>query len=129
MSETNQGIIVSGGSFNAGQIAIGDHAQAIQNTYNLANAFQDEGKDELASSLKDLLAAIEAHRDILNDYDEISNAIHQIAEETKKDKPSKISLKGLLDGVKDSVGTVADIAQKVGVLQKAIAVVTGLAIL
>jgi uncharacterized protein YqeY len=129
MSQNNEGIIVSGGNFNAGQVTVGKGAQAIQTTYNLASEFQAEGKEELAKAITELLTALETHRPQVADYDEVSQAVQQIAEEVKKEQPSKLTLKGLLNAVKESVSSVVEIVQKVGLLQKAIAVVTGLSLL
>lgn len=129
MSQNNEGVIVSGGAFNAGQVAVGKGAQAIQTTYNLANEFQSEGKEDLAKAITELLTSLEAHRPQIADYDEVSQAVQQVAEEVKKEQPSKLTLKGLLNAVKESVGSVVEIVEKVGLLQKAIAVVTGISLL
>jgi hypothetical protein len=59
----------------------------------------------------------------------VSQAVEQIAQEVKKEQPSKLALKGLLSAIKESVGSVVEIVEKVGLLQKAVAVVTGLPIL
>jgi uncharacterized coiled-coil DUF342 family protein len=129
MSQDNEGIIVSGGSFSAGQVAVGKGAQAIQTTYNLANEFQSEGKEDLAKAITDLLTSLETHQLQIANYDEVSQVVQQIAEEVKKEQPSKLTLKGLLNAVKESVSSVVEIAEKVGLLQKAIAVITGFSIL
>ena len=129
MSQNNEGIIVSGGNFSAGQVAVGKGAQAIQATYNLASEFQAEGKEDLAKAITELLTSLETHRPQVADYDEVSQAVQQIAEEAKKEQPSKLTLKGLLNAVKESVGSVVEIVEKVGLLQKAIAVLTGLSLL
>jgi uncharacterized protein YqeY len=129
MNQNNEGIIVSGGTFSAGQVAVGKGAQAIQTTYNLAIEFQAEGKTDLAQAMTALLTALEVHRPQIADYDEVSQAVQQIAEEVKKETPSKLTLKGLLSAVKESVGSVVEIVEKVGLLQKAIGLVTGLPLL
>jgi uncharacterized protein YqeY len=128
MGQNNEGIIVSGGTFNAGQVTIGKGAQAIQTTYDLASEFQTEGKNDLAKAITELLTSLEAHRPQIADYDEVSQAVQQIVEEAKKKEPSKLTLKGLLTAVKESVGSVVEITEKVGLLQKAIALVTGLSL-
>jgi hypothetical protein len=129
MNQNNEGIIVSGGTFSAGQVAVGKGAQAVQTTYNLASEFQAEGKTDLAQAMTALLTALEAHRPQIADYDEVSQAVQQIAEEVKKETPSKLTLKGLLSAVKESVGSVVEIVEKVGLLQKAIGLLTGLPLL
>lgn len=126
MSQNNEGIIVSGGTLSAGQIAVGQGAQAIQTTYNLASELQAEGKVDLAQAITELIKVLEAHRPQVADYDEVTQAVQQIAEEVKKEQPSKLTLKGLLSALKESVGDVVEIVQKVGFLQKAIALVTGI---
>ncbi|MBD3885614.1 GatB/YqeY domain-containing protein [Phormidium tenue FACHB-886] len=129
MSQNNEGVVVSGGTFNAGQVTVGKGAQAIQTTYNLANEFQSEGKEDLAKAITELLTSLESHRPQIADYDEVSQAVQQIAEEVKKEQPSKLTLKGLLNAVKESVSSVVEIVEKIGLLQKAIAVVTGISLL
>jgi uncharacterized protein YqeY len=129
MSQNNEGIIVSNGTFSAGQVTVGKSAQAIQTTYNLASEFQSDGKNDLAKAITELLTSLEAHRPQIADYDEVSQAVQQIAEEVKKKEPSKLTLKGLLTAIKESVGSVVEIVEKIGFLQKAIALVTGLPLL
>lgn len=129
MNQHNEGIIVSGGTFTGEQVAVGKASQAIKTTYNLANEFEAEGKESLAKALADLLTSIEVHRLQLADYDEVSQAVQQIAEEAKKENPSKLTLKGLLNAVKESVSSVVDIVEKVGLLRKAIGLATGIPML
>jgi translation initiation factor 2B subunit (eIF-2B alpha/beta/delta family) len=129
MSEYNEGINISGGSLSAGQIAVGHGAQAIQNTYKLANQLGESGKSEVAEAITELLQALEANNDKITDKEEVAQAVHQVAEEVQKEKPNKFTLKGLLSTLKESVGSVAEIAEKVTILQKAIALMMGLPIL
>jgi translation initiation factor 2B subunit (eIF-2B alpha/beta/delta family) len=129
MSQSNEGIVVTGGTFNADQVAVGRGAQAIQTTYNMASELQTEGKADLAEAITDLLKALEAHKSEISDYDEVTQAVQKVVEETKKEQPSKLTLKGLLGAVKESVSSVVEIVEKVGLLQKAISVITGLSLL
>jgi translation initiation factor 2B subunit (eIF-2B alpha/beta/delta family) len=108
---------------------LGKGAQAIQTTYNLANELQAEGKADLAKAITDLLKAVESHRSQVADYDEVTEAVGKIAEEVKKEQPSKLTLKGLLSAVKESVSSVTEVVEKVGLLQKAISLVTGFPLL
>ena len=129
MNSNNEGIIVSGGSFHADQVAVGKGAQAIKTTYNLAHELRENNQQDLAAAVTELLQALEAHQSDISDYGEVSQAVQQITEEVQKEQPSKLTLKALLSGVKESVGSIVEIVEKVGLLQKAIAVTTGLAIL
>lgn len=125
MSQYNEGINVSGGVFNANQVAVGQAAQAIQNTYNIASQLQASGKIEVAQAITELLKALEARKDEISDKEEVTQAVQKIGEETQKEKPNKIALKGLLTSLKESLGSVAEVAEKVTVLQKAIALMMG----
>lgn len=128
MSQNNEGIFVSGGTFSANQVAVGKGAKSTQTTYNLSTDLQTRESD-LTQAIAELLKSLEIHRSKISDYDEVSQAVDQIAQEVKKEQPSKLALKGLLSAVKESVGSVVEIVEKVGLLQKAVAVVTGLPIL
>jgi translation initiation factor 2B subunit (eIF-2B alpha/beta/delta family) len=129
MAQKNQGIIISGGTFNAEQVAIGKGAQAIQHIQTLTDAMKTDGKVDLAQTITDFLEVIENHKEELSDYDELLQAIQQIIEEVKKDKPNKLTLKGLLAAIKESVGSVAEIFENVNLLQNSIALVTGLTLI
>lgn len=126
MSGHNEGINVSGGSLSAGQIAVGSGAQAIQNTYNLANQLGESGKSEVAQAITELLKALEVHSDKVPDKEEVTQAVQQVAEEVQKEKPNKFTLKGLLSSLKESLGSVVEITEKVTVLQKVVALMMGL---
>lgn len=129
MNQNNEGIIISGGTFTSDQVAVGRASQAIKTTYNLANEFEAEGKEKLAKAITDLLTSIEIHKLQIPDYDEVSKAIQQIAEESRKESPSKLTIKGLLNAVQESVSSVVDIVEKVGLLRKAIGLATGISLL
>jgi len=122
----NKGIILNGGSLNAEQIVIGDHVRAIKNTYNLASQLQESGKGEVALAITELLNALESHSGKINDRDEVTQAVEQVAEEVKKEKPNKFTLKGLLSSLKDSLGSIVEISEKVTALQKVVALMLGL---
>ena len=126
MGEGNEGIIVSGGTIHGKQITVGRGAQAIQTTYCFANDLREDGKEQLADALTELLSSIEAHKAQIADYDEVLNAVQQIAHEAKKNEPSKLTLKGLLGAVKESVSSIADIVEKIGALRKAVTLTMGI---
>lgn len=128
MNTNNEGMIVSGGSIHAEQIAVGEGAQAIKTTYGLTDELENQGKEDLAAAIRELLKSLEANKAKISDYGDITDAVEKITEEVKKEKPSKLALKGLLNAVKESVGSVVEIVEKIGSLQKAIALVTGISI-
>lgn len=126
MSQSNEGIQVTGGVFNANQVASGRGAKAIQNTYNLASQLQESGKGEVSQAITELLKALEAHSDKVVGKEEVTEAVQQVAEEVQKEKPNKFTLKGLLSSLKESLGSVVEIAEKVTVLQRVVALMMGL---
>jgi len=128
VNANNKGMIVSGGSVNADQIAVGEGAQAIKTTYRLTDELENQGKKDLAIAIRELVQSLEANKSQISDYDDVTDAVEKITEEVKKEKPSKLTLKGLLGAVKESVGSVVEIVEKIGSLQKAISVVTGISI-
>ena len=126
MSQFNEVINISGGLFHADQVAVGQGAQAIQNIYNIASQLKAGGKEEVAQAITELLKALEANSNRISDKEEIAQTVQQVAEEAQKEKPNKLTLKGLLGGLKDSIGFVTEITEKIAVLKKAIALMMGL---
>lgn len=128
MSEGNEGIIVTGGSFKSDQVAVGANSQAIKNIYDAVSDLQSSEKSEVARAISDLLNAVQADGGRLQDREEIIETLQHLAEEVKKEKPSKLTLKGLLTGIGEAVAPIAEIFQKVVVLKTAVAALTGIPI-
>lgn len=126
MVEHNEGIIVTGGSFNAGQVSVGRNSQAVQITYAIADELKQAGKDEMAAALTGFMQALEQHAAKIREIEEIAGAVKQIAEESKKEKPSKLTIKGLLEGLKGVVTPVAELAKPFLTLYGAAATMLGL---
>ncbi|MCU0567413.1 MAG: hypothetical protein MUF49_12540 [Oculatellaceae cyanobacterium Prado106] len=126
MSEINEGIQVSGGVFHANQVAVGTGATAVQNIQTIAQQLQESGQGEVAAALTQLLAAIETQGILPAAKTEATEAVQAVAEEVQKETPNKFTLKGLLTTLKESLGSVAEIAEKITVLQKAICLMMGL---
>jgi translation initiation factor 2B subunit (eIF-2B alpha/beta/delta family) len=123
----NQGIIVSNdGTFHAEQVAVGQGAQAIKTTYNLASQLQESGQEQVAQAITELLKSLESQNVQGAVKEQAAQEIQAVAEEAQKEKPNKFTLKGLLTSLKESVGSVAEIAEKLTVLQKAIALMMGI---
>lgn len=123
----NEGIYISGqGKLEADQIAVGRKSQAIKVVYGATSDLQASGKAQVAQAIEDLLKGLEAQSGKVPDEQEVIEAIQQIAEEAKKEKPSKLTLKGLLNGIKDVVDPIAELLPKVVALRTAIAAMLGL---
>ncbi|NEO57044.1 MAG: hypothetical protein F6K54_30635 [Okeania sp. SIO3B5] len=121
----NQGIVVSGGSFSAEMAVAGKNSKAIQ-IKKIAGELQASGKEEVAKLITELLESIEVHSSKVENKEEVVEAVQEVAKEVNKEKPNKLTLKSLLTGIKDAVGSVAEIAGKAVLLQKAIALMTGM---
>lgn len=124
--EKNEGIVVSGGSFQAEQVAVGRNAQAIQHTYNLTKQLTDVGKDEIAEAIHQLLEAIEAQNCETSLEKESVQTVQKITEEVQKEEPNKFTLKGMLSSLQETLGSITEIASKLNILKKAIALMLGL---
>lgn len=129
MTQENHGIIVSGGAFHADQVAVGRNAQAVKNIYGIAHELQASGKEEIATQLTELIELLKARQGDIQESEEVIQAVQQVAEELQKEKPNRLTLKSLLNGIKEGVGAVTEVVEKIGALQTAIALVTGLALL
>ncbi len=126
MTERNEGISISGGDVRIdGQVAVGRGARAIMNTYDISDRLRTSGDTAVAQALTDLLEALEIHRNSISGKAEVAETIQQIAEETQKEKPNKITVQGLLAGLTQSLGSVVEIAEKISVLKKVIGLMIG----
>ena len=126
MKSGNEGIYISGGSLNADQIAVGKGSTAIKNIYGSVQSLEDSGKQDVATAVRDLITVLEQCSDQIKDKQEIIEAIQQVAEEADKESPSKVSLKGLLSGIKNVVDPITEVAQKVTALRVAIGLMLGI---
>jgi hypothetical protein len=116
----NEGIYMTGGSINADQIAVGRSAQA-QKISNIANdALEQKGLTEVRDKLDELLKEITVHADSLRNSDEVLDSTKAVAEELAKDKPNKLTIMGVINGIADSVGSVARVATAADSLGKAV---------
>lgn len=125
MSERNEGIIIHGGKFRADQVSVGKNSQAYQNIYRSVTDLESSGKNEVAQAIAELVEAIETHKEKLQELDELMEVVKQIAEESCKDNPNKLTLKGLLNTVKDVVTPVAEISAKIFTLQQILSKIIG----
>lgn len=124
--EKNEGIVVSGGSFQAEQVAVGRNAQTIQYTHDLADQLSKDGEEKIATAIHELLQAIETYQCETVTKKEAVQTVQKIAEEVQKEEPNKFTLKGMLASLKETLGSIAEIADKLSVLQKAVALMIGL---
>lgn len=119
-SDTNKGIQVSGGTFNADNVAVGDSAKAYKTVYAADKMSEQEKWQEIHEKLDELEKALNAHAASLNNPDEVRGSTAVVAEELSKDKPNKLTITSVLNGIADSVKSVTVIAVAVEALRNAI---------
>lgn len=116
----NEGIYMTGGSIQADQMAVGRSARATKILSTASDNLEQKGLTELRDKLAELLREIDAHADALHNPDEVLDSTEVVAEELAKDKPNKLTITAVLNGIVDSVGSVASIATAADSLAKAV---------
>ena len=115
----NEGLIITGGTINADQIAVGKYAQAIK-TAN--EALTQKGMQEIQVRLDELVQALNNHSDALVNPDEVRDSTAVVAKELSKEKPNKLTLIAVHNGIASSVQSVTAIAVAVEALKNAIGI-------
>ena len=111
---------MAGGSLQADQLAVGRRAQAIK-TVNTANeTLEQKGLTEVRDRLDELLNAVNAHAGSLDNPNEVLDSTEVVAKELAKDEPNKLTITGVLNGIADSVKSVASVATAADALGKAV---------
>jgi hypothetical protein len=124
--QSNQGIIVTGGTLNANQLAVGPGSRAIQVTHAGARDSRAEAEERVGRSAAELLRALDQQASTVEDYGELSQAIRQVVEEARKAQPSKLALRSQLSGISGAVGAEANLASELLALQSAVEALIGL---
>ena len=114
---SNEGIININGKITAKQIAVGPNARAIQNT-NKASA--QDPMQEIRARLDELMQALDDHANALENPEEVRDSTEAVAEELSKDKPNKLTITSVLNGIASSVQSVTAIAVAAEALKNAI---------
>jgi chromosome segregation ATPase len=115
------GATITGGTINnSGAMALGAKARATQNVSAAADELDRSGRQEVARCLRELNEAIAQLGHRLEDRDEVVQATETLAEEMKKDQPSKLTVRALLDGLATAAGSVGGIAAAVTALRTAV---------
>jgi hypothetical protein len=122
MSESihNEGIYQTGGSINADQLAIGRNASISKTINAAAQSLDQKGLQEIKEKLQALYEALETDGGSLKNAGEVMESTEVVAKELSKDKPNKLTLTGVLDGILGAVKSVTSITGAVNLLKKAI---------
>jgi len=116
MSDTghNEGIIVTGGSFQATSVAVGRNAQSIVGS--AADTLTARGEDELAAMLQALLRAVQEHAGELGDPEQAVALTGRVAEELGRESPDVPTVRGFLDRLAGLAGPATTIATAVAAI-------------
>ena len=117
----NEGIVVSGGTIQAGALAVGRRARASQVVQDAGRSLAERGQSEVAERLEQLLRELEAHAAQLSNADEVRESTELLARELAKPAPNRTTVSGVLGGIVDSVKSVAGLAGAAQALAQAIA--------
>jgi hypothetical protein len=117
--QRNEGISMSGGRIDAAALAVGRKARAINPTAAAQHALEERGHHEIANRLAALMHLLETHAAQLDNPDELKTTTETIAAELTNDKPNRITVTGLLNGLADGVRSVTSLTTAVDALAKA----------
>lgn len=107
----NEGIVVTGGSFQATSVAVGQNAQSIVNS--ATDALTSRGADDLAAKLDELLRAVQEHEGELPDPAQAYQLTSRAAEELGRDSPDVPTALGFLDRLAELAKPAATVAAAV----------------
>jgi hypothetical protein len=115
----NKGIQVSGGQITAGAIAAGDRAIAIAD--RTRNELTGGPLEEIADKLAELTRELQENAAQLDDAEDLLESTTRIAEELKKEKPSKTTIRGILGAITEGAKSVTTVTIAVTALEQAVA--------
>ena len=115
MTSENKGIMITGGTVNAGAVAAGDNAQAINMQPPQAPASIEEMRERLA----ELLGELRVHHAELDDAEQTVALAQLAAREAEHEHPNRERFIGLMRTVAAGVGSVASLAGSVTALEHA----------
>jgi hypothetical protein len=115
----NEGIWMSGGTIDAGALAVGRNAEATNVVGAAGRTLMERGQPEIADRLADLVRLLAAHAPQLDNADELQATTEVVATELAKEKPNRTTVTGLLGGLADGVRSVAGLTTAVEALARA----------
>lgn len=115
-NQRNEGII-NRGNINAGALAVGHGASASQVVYerNRREEFQ-----KLEEQLQQFLKLLAEQGHAIPDREQVVQSAEKLKEELSQEKPSKLTVTSLLDGIARAVSSVGTIATAVEGIKAAI---------
>jgi TIR domain len=99
----NEGIIVTGGTLNAGAVAVGRDAHAQAHLVRADQALSEKGRQEIRMRLDALVSVVTTHRTTGADNDEAAQLLEAMSQELTRGQPSRVALNALLQGLTATV--------------------------
>ena len=118
----NEGIIQSGGTIIADQIAVGANAEVIKIVNTASEVLEQKGLQEIRNKLAELLAAVSSQANALKNRDEVLDSTKIVAQELSKEKPNKFTITAILDGIANGVKSIPNIIAIAQALKSAVEV-------
>src|SRR4029450_4477936 len=91
----NEGIQISGGTLNAGNLAVGRGATVVAE-------LRDRGQEQGGRRVDELLRQLEEHRDEVTDIAAVRDATRTVTEELAKERPDRTRVTDVLSGISGS---------------------------
>jgi hypothetical protein len=115
----NDGLIVSGnGSVRADQLAVG--RQASIKVVMAGQVLTNRGLQDVKDKLDELIRVISAHPEGPSQQEELIRSADIVADELAKPKPNKLTITSILDGIANSMKSVAGIVSASEALKAAV---------
>lgn len=116
----NQGIVVSGGSLNAGAVAAGAHATATS-IQTAGDALGPQARDDLLPHVTALRTALMRHRDELVDADPTIELADEALAQLTSPAPTKGAVRQVLTRLVAAAGPTTAVAGMVTAIREALA--------
>ena len=113
---TNQGIIITGGTINSEQVAVGANAKAEKIVHGEQNAQMIQIIIDFRKELEKLAALAKENENVLSL--QVRDAISAARLEADKEKPNKVVISSILDGIHGGAKGITDIASAIIALKK-----------
>ena len=120
-TKMNKGIIMTGGTIS-GAVAAGDNAKSVQYA---SGAPADERRVELEKVIEELRRQVEANSAQIADAGDVKQALDTLRAEMQRKEPSKVTVRSVLTGVKESLEAVAPLVPLVDTATKLVRQIFG----
>jgi hypothetical protein len=117
----NQGIRQTGGEIRAHNTGEGENVSITETGSTENAAIRARSLPEVRERLNELEKVLKLHADSLENHDEIVDSANKVAEELHRDKPNKLTITAILNGIAEGVKSVTGIATAVEALKRAVA--------